>query len=622
MAAFTCSAVLFAQTDSTALDEVVVTATKYAKRQGETGKVLTVIGQDILQRSVGKNLSQLLNEQSGIIINGANTNYGKDKSVFVRGAKAGYTSILMDGIPMSDASSIDGAFDLRLVDISQIERIEILKGGQSTLYGSDAIAGVINIITKKGGKDKFALTQTVSYGSFNTINAHTNIFGATSEKFNYNLNVGRLKTDGISEVNVRNADLDGSDMFNMNLNLGIQLWQNLNIKPFIRYNKFEGSFDDGAGADANNTFKSDLLHMGTNFSSPFLKGTMNWSFSFQKAKRNYHYDGQFGVSDFAYNGTILQSELFYNRKFNERVELLVGLDRRDYKNENDGSMPANPNYKMLAQYASVFLKDILETKGLNLEAGFRVNTHSEYGTNITWSLNPSLSISKNVRLFANASTAFKAPTLDQLYGAYGANTGLNPEKAFTLESGVQFVADENKLSLRFVGFYRKINDVITYVTTNPTTFNAKYLNFDKQEDSGFEFEFSVKASDELTINGNYTYVDGTLTTKDYATNAERKVTGLLRRPRNQYNLNASLQASKKLSFSLGLQSFGKRYDSNFGTEVELADYILVNGYCEYTLNNHYKFFADMQNMLSARYEEVFGYNVLPTNLRVGVVAKF
>ncbi len=622
MAAFACSTVLFAQTDSTALDEVVVTATKYAKRQGETGKVLTVIGQDILQRSVGKNLSQLLNEQAGIIINGANTNYGKDKSVFVRGAKAGYTSILMDGIPMSDASSIDGAFDLRLVDISQIERIEILKGGQSTLYGSDAIAGVINIITKKGGKNTFDITQTVSYGSFNTFNAHTNIFGATSEKFNYNLNVGRIKTDGISEVNVNNGDLDGSDMFNLNLNLGIKLGQHFILKPFIRYNKFEGSFDDGAGADAKNTFKSDLLHAGVNISSPFWKGTMNWSFSYQKAKRDYHYDGQFGVSDFAYNGTILQSELFYNRKFNERVELLVGLDRRDYKNENDGSMPANPTYKMLAQYASVFLKDILETKGLNLEAGFRVNIHSEYGTNITWSLNPSLSISKNVRLFANASTAFKAPTLDQLYGAYGANTGLNPEKAFTLESGVQFVADENKLSLRFVGFYRKINDVITYVTTNPATFNAKYLNFDKQEDSGFEFEFSVKASDELTINGNYTYVDGTLTTKDYATNAERKVTGLLRRPRNQYNVNAVLQATNKLSFSLGLQSFGKRFDSNFGTEVELADYILVNGYCEYTLNNHFKFFADAQNMLGAKYEEVYGYNVLPTNLRVGVVAKF
>jgi vitamin B12 transporter len=301
---------------------------------------------------------------------------------------------------------------------------------------------------------------------------------------------------------------------------------------------------------------------------------------------------------------------------------LVGLDRRDYKNENDGSMPANPTFKMQSQYASVFLKDILEAKGLNLEAGFRVNTHSEYGTNITWSVNPSLSIVKGVRLFANASTAFKAPTLDQLYGAFGANTGLNPEKAFTLEAGVQYVADENKINLRFVSFYRKINDVITYITINPNTFDAKYLNFDKQEDSGFEFEFTAKASDELTINGNYTYVDGTLTTKDYATNAERKVTGLLRRPRNQYNLNATLQATKKMSFNLGLQSFGKRYDSNSGTEVQLADYILVNGYCEYLLNNHFKFFADAQNMLGAKYEEVVGYNVLPTNLRVGFVAKF
>ncbi len=118
-----------AQPDSipaTTLREVVVTATKFPKNVSETGKVLTVIDQEQLARSGGKDLSQVLNEQVGLVINGANSNPAKDKSVFLRGAAGKYTLILIDGIPVNDPSGIDGAFDLRLLYIDQIERIEIL----------------------------------------------------------------------------------------------------------------------------------------------------------------------------------------------------------------------------------------------------------------------------------------------------------------------------------------------------------------------------------------------------------------------------------------------------------------------------------------------------------------
>ncbi|KAF0235749.1 MAG: iron complex outermembrane recepter [Chitinophagaceae bacterium] len=143
---------LLAQKDSTStkvLDEVVVTANKLEQKQSSTGKVITIIGKDQLDKSVGRTVAQVLNETAGITINGAYNNAGTNQSVFMRGAASGRTLILMDGIPVSDPSQINNEFDLNLFSINDVERIEICRGAQSTVYGSDAIAGVINIITIK-----------------------------------------------------------------------------------------------------------------------------------------------------------------------------------------------------------------------------------------------------------------------------------------------------------------------------------------------------------------------------------------------------------------------------------------------------------------------------------------
>src|SRR5205814_1295066 len=116
--------------------------------------VLTVITRQQLERSGGKDLSQVLSEQAGIYIGGANSNPGKDKSIYLRGARVDHTLITIDGVPVYDPSGIGANFDIRNLSIDNIERIEVLKGSQSTLYGSDAIAGVINIITRKASSKK------------------------------------------------------------------------------------------------------------------------------------------------------------------------------------------------------------------------------------------------------------------------------------------------------------------------------------------------------------------------------------------------------------------------------------------------------------------------------------
>jgi vitamin B12 transporter len=260
-----------AQQDSlstTTLREVVVTATKFPKNVSETGKVLTVIDEEQIARSAGKDLSQLLNEQVGLIINGANSNPAKDKSVFLRGAAGKYTLILIDGVPVNDPSGIDGAFDIRLLSLDQIERIEILKGSQSTLYGTDAIAGVINIITKKKGNKPVSGTGTISYGSFNTFRGNVGVSGST-DKFDYNLGYTRFQTDGISEAKdptgLNNFDKDGAEQNAIQLNLGYKASERFSIRLFLRYNDFDGQYDLGAFTDYPDArYKASTLLYGVN----------------------------------------------------------------------------------------------------------------------------------------------------------------------------------------------------------------------------------------------------------------------------------------------------------------------------------------------------------------------
>jgi vitamin B12 transporter len=599
------------------LNEVVVTATKFPKSQGETGKVLTVIDEAQLQRSSGKDISQLLNEQVGLIVNGANSNPGKDKSIFLRGAGGQYTLILLDGIPVNDPSGVGGSFDLRLLPVDQVERVEILKGSQSTLYGTDAIAGVINIITKKKGDKRVSGFGTLSYGSYNTFKGNAGVAGST-EAIDYNLSYTRFQTDGISEAKDEtgngNFDKDGYTQNSFQLNLGIHPTQKFSLRPFIRYTDYDGKYDAGAFADDKTAvYTSKLLNYGLTGQYALAKGKINLQYGRSDTERNY--ENQYGK--YPFKGNFDNVEIFVNHDLSNNFQFVSGINYQALYMADENAVKKNPSLTITSPYASFFIKNI---NGFSAEFGGRYNNHSVFGSVFTYSINPSYFINKQIKVFANYSTGFKAPTLSELYGQYGANDKLKPQESKSAEGGVQFFSKDKKFDLRATVFSRKIDQAIVYGNTG-------YVNLDKQDDYGFEIEPTINVNEKLSIRAFYAFVDGQVTTKTPG-NTDTTYHNLIRRPKNSFGVNVGYQVTKDLFVSMNLKTFGDRKDTffdtnNFSTKsVDLASYQLLDIYAEYKLaSGKLKLFVDAKNLLNQNYAEVYGYNTMRFNLNTGVSFK-
>jgi len=648
--AMTICSQLYAQQDTSTLENVTLTANKYSTKTTETGKVVITITRQEIEKAGSRDLSQIIIELGGVFVNGYSSNAGKEKNIYLRGAKPEHSLITIDGVPVYDASGIGSNFDIRNIPIDNVERIEILKGSQSTLYGSDAVAGVINIITKKGGDKPFALNGTAHYGSFQTYRTNLGINGKT-KAFDYNIGYTFFRTDGFSEAQQHPDsstvyELDPYKQNSFQANVGIQASNKVRIQPFLRWSRNKGGLDNDAYLDDHDfTNINKNLQAGLRNTVTLGKGQINALYQLVNTKRNYFDDSAFHnpLAYFKFSETAFEArehfvELFFVLPLN-KMKLTVGSDFRASHYDYNATQVTAPS----PWFASTTFKTTLNgdsvkqnqaglyatlnylSGNFNIEGGGRFNNHSEYGSNFAFNINPSYLVQNQVKLFANISSGYKTPSLFQLFSQYG-NRDLEPETSLNLEGGVQYLTKDGKANLRATYFNRRVKDVIAFFF-NSTTFRSYYINQDEQNDRGFEVDGKLNLNDKIQLKAFYSYVDGEITTKQNG--KDTTYFNLLRRPKNTFNFFVGSQVTKSFYVSAQLNAVGRREDVYFHpstfqrNDLTLKPYTLLNFYAEYGFcNNRLKLFADLRNITDEKYVDIYGYNTARFNANGGFRFRF
>jgi vitamin B12 transporter len=612
-----------AQLLTSTTEEVIVTGTKFTQLKDDSPLNVTVIDSATVAQST--DLSQLLNEQAGIVINGAYSNPGKDKSIFLRNGANQYTLILLDGQPLLDPSSLGGAVDLRLLSLDGIERVEILRGPRSLLYGSDAVAGVINLISKKAAgstaaSKKPALYLRAAAQNYGTLDGGIGISG-NSTKIDYQIGYDYFKTNGISEAQEPEGspvefNEDGSKRQTLNGSLTYRPTPNLSIRPAIRLASFDGDYDAGSFQDGGNTYTNELLL--PSISVDYKKDKLSLGSRYSYAKSDRVFNSAFGTSNF--NGVNHQADLFGTWLPTEKTYVTFGTQ---YRNENvtrenpdDTELPFETN--TLSPYLQVGMR---VAESLLVEGGYRYNQHSNFGGQSNYSLAVALQATKSLSGRLNISNAYQSPTLDQLGGPFGANPDLQPQVATAVEVGASLVQPEGRYSLTINAFQRVIKDVVIY------DFTLGYQNRDELEDIGVELTGSGKISPRLSLNGNLSYVKGNLSQPD-GNGGTTESDDFFRRPRATGMFGLTYSGKAPFLVRLSAHYTGERpdiyFDENFASfEVELEPYLIVNAYAEYRLlkRENLRLFADVKNLTNADFVEVTGFGVLGTTIRLGASIK-
>ncbi len=598
--------------------EVTVTAYRIETSLSETASSVTVISRSDLERTGKVTVIEALADVLGLSFT-QNGPPGSAASALVRGANAEHTKVMIDGLELNDPVTPGRTFDLGLLLVESVERIEIARGPQSTLYGSDAMGGVIHIVTRQEqGPPRFRFST--SAGSFGTFSGNADLSGR-SGKVAYSLATATLVSRGFSAAGggyegnteadgARNLTVSGKLEYNVGEALGLHL--NLRtIRSRLEIDNFGGAFGD----DPNNVERYDALVISVGARGLFVRN--RWESKLNVSSLEYDRNYENPVDELhpldsdrsSYKSGLFKLDWQNNVFAHETNTLTAGLEytrehgKSSYFSESEWGPYESLFPRRIADAVGFYLQDRISLGGRFFAAvGGRYDLHSRGGGALTFRVAPGAYFAETgTRVKATLGSGFKSPSLYQLFapetlfGPVG-NEDLEPETSLAWDAGIEQEFLGGRVTLGALYFSSSFENLIDY------DFVDGYVNIGKASTRGAEFHLTWRPSNGLNFKAGYTL-----------TEAEDETSGepLLRRPRHKLSAALSVALSGKGRLSAEAIHLGKREDLFWaGAEPErviLSACTLVNAVASYRLGPHFQIFARLDNLLNAKYELVKGY---------------
>ena len=613
--------------------EIVVTATRLETPAREIGSAVSVISSFDLALFKRTFVLETLWSAPAVSVN-QNGGPGGTASVFLRGANSEHTLVLLDGVELNDPVNPSRSADLAHLLLADVGRIEILRGPQSPLYGSDALGGVINIIPLRGeGRPRLILTG--SGGSFSTFSGQAAVSGSTPS-VHYSFGLSRYRTAGISAADsglAGNSEPDGYANWTLSGRLGIALNKNLDLNlsaHSIRAKTDIDNFGGPYGDDPNNT---------QDYRSSFIKGRIRglslnnrWEQKLtvavvdsRRSHSNRPDETHPGESERGlFEGRMLTLDWQNNIFLHAAHTLTAGItyEREQGESEYLSESPWGPYASFFslqkADTVGFYVQDSLRIAGrIYAAAGLRYDRHSRAGGTVTYRLAPAYVIpSSQTKIRASLGSGFKSPSLYQLYApgtAFGpiGNPELMPERSLGWDAGVEQSLFTGRVQAALTYFHNDFENLIDFSES------AGYINIGEAETRGLELELDLRPSDTLNISLAYTRLEARDKTHDRR---------LLRRPGNMLSARLAFCWLSRWTAAFSFDHSGRRSDLDYSAwpslSITLPAYSLLSGIISYEAGPNMQLFLRLDNILNARYMQVYGYGSpgfsIQSGLRLGL----
>nr|WP_321359125.1 TonB-dependent receptor [uncultured Hyphomonas sp.] len=585
------------------LEAITVEGSRLDQTQAEIGSSVSIITAEDLKKLDFDFALDVVASAPGVTIN-QNGSYGGSASVRIRGASSGQTLVLIDGVPVGDPSTTDGSFNFAYLDTSDIERIEVLKGPQSTLWGSDAIGGVVSITTKQP-EEKLGGSAFAEYGSFNTLRGGASI-GNANETGDFRLSASGISTDGISKADEANGngEEDGYDSTMLSAKGGLNLPAEARLEATLLWNDAESEYDSYSGgaqgsvADGDERTENETLSGNVSLKVPAFDGRFENLLmvgysdinrkNFTNGTQSYLADGDRQI--YRYQGTFT---------VNDMNKLAFGAEREE-TTANDAESSIDGLFG---------LYEFKPVEKLTLTGGVRVDDHDKFGSETTGRVAAAYNPVEQLVLRASWGQGFKAPSIFQstyictFCGLTEPNADLQPESSEAFDIGADWTSEDGRAKAGITYFDQDTENMIDF------SYTAGYDNIAKVTSKGVEFYGSYQFTDWLGVAANYAYIDA----EDGDGNE------LSRLPENSGDVTVSFDPEGPFSGAALVRFNGDEANTD-GTTLDSWTRVDLTG--SYDLTDSVELYGRIENLFDEEYQQILGYGTPGLSGSVGIRLRY